>query len=216
MRGLALLCLVVLAACKAQGGPSSAGVPFSDDFNRPELGPNWSVSGGQWVARDGQVYSGGANNAPLFLNVDLPADLVLEVDTFSDTAIVDTKVELMNNGKAHASGYIFILGGWSNSISAIARLDEHGKDRVERRPTGAVGNHWYHWRIEKKGGELRWFLDGRPYIAFHDPAPLDGPGHNRMAFSNWQNQIHYDNLKIWAYADAPASMTTSTTSGSAP
>jgi hypothetical protein len=70
-------------------------------------------------------------------------------------------------------------------------------------PTKVVGKRWYHWRIEKQGGEIRWYLDGKPYMTYSDPHPLDGPGHNRLAFSNWQNQVRYDNLRIWPLASAP-------------
>ncbi len=203
-----------IAACK-RPLPKAAGatVPFSDDFNRSELGPNWHVTGGQWKIDNNQMYTTGAQNAPIFLNVDLPNDIVVEVDVFSESDIVDSKIELMTDGLHHQSGYIFILGGWNNSISTIARLDEHGSDRRERRPTGVVGKRWYHWRIEKKGGELRWFLDGQPYLTFSDLSPLEGPGHNRLAFSNWQNQIRYDNLKIWPYDQAPPIGATKTSTG---
>ncbi len=190
------------SACK-RSEQSVASLPFSDDFERAELGPAWHVSGGQWKLEGGQVYSTGANNAPLFLKVALPDDFVMEVDVTSETPLVDAKVELMTDGRAHQSGYIFILGGWSNTISCIARLDEHGRDRKERSPTGVVGERTYRWRIEKKGGSLRWLIDGEPYLGFEDAAPLQGPGHDRLAFSNWQNQLRYDNLRIWAFDQAP-------------
>ena len=191
-----------LVACKQQP-PSAKSVPFADDFSRAELGPDWFPSGGHWIVDQGAAYSTGANNAPCFLQVALPADVVVEVDVRSETTAVDSKLELMTDGRTHQSGYIFILGGWSNQISAIARLDEHGKDRREKRPTEVVGNKTYRWRIEKKGGDLKWYVDGRLYLTFEDPKPLDGPGHDRLALSNWQNQLRYDNLQIWPYADAP-------------
>ena len=190
-------------ACKRAEAPAAAPLPFSDTFDRPSFGKLWHPSGGYWRLRDGYVYTTGANNAPLFLNVDLPADLVLEVDIQSDTTQVDAKIELMTDGRTHQSGYIFILGGWSNKMSVIARLDEHGDDRKVKQPTGAVGKRSYRWRIEKKGGRLDWYIDGKPYMSYEDPKPLDGPGHNRLGFSNWQNQLRYDNLRIWAHADAP-------------
>jgi hypothetical protein len=199
---ISIFCLLFAGACKERA-PATHGVPFSDNFERATLGPDWYASGGQWMIDNGAVYTTGANNQPLFLKVDLPDDVVVEVDVKSETPLVDSKIELMTDGKKHQSGYVFILGGWKNKISAIARLDEHGGDRKERSPTGVVGDRTYRWRIEKKGGAIRWYLDGELYLSFDDPEPLQGPGNNRLAFSNWQNQIRYDNLRIWPYDQAP-------------
>ncbi len=202
-----ILLLLPLAACTADVTRPTATVPFSDDFDRAALGDNWSRYGGDWIIDKGNVYSIYAINIPLFLNVELPKDVVVEVDVMSETGEVDSKVELMADGKRHESGYIFILGGWSNSLSCIARMDEHGRDRKVRQPTGVNGNKWYRWRIEKKGGSLKWLIDGQPYLAFEDEEPLDGPGHDRLAFSNWENKVRYDNLKIWPYDQAPKTST---------
>lgn len=199
-------------ACKRRPAATAKGVPFEDTFDRADLGPDWFASGGHWTIDNGAVYTSGAHNAPLFLKVDLPAEVVVEVDIMSETDAVDSKIELMTDGRTHQSGYIFILGGWRNQLSVIARLDEHGLDRQVRQPTGAVGKRWYRWRIEKTGGDLRWLIDGQPYMAFEDPKPLDGSGHNRLAFSNWQNQIRYDNLRIFPLGAAPPVTTRTATS----
>lgn len=205
-----LSAVLALNACKKDGGGVHHSVPFSDDFDRADLGPDWWKSGGHWTIDQGTVYTTGADNAPLFLKVDLPNDVVVECDVKSETPLVDSKIELMNNGRDHASGYIFILGGWQNKISSIARLDEHGKDRQERTPTAVTGPKSYHWRIEKKAGDIRWYLDGKPYMTFDDKQPLEGTGHNRLSFSNWQNEVRYDHLRIWPYDQAPK-INTSTT-----
>jgi hypothetical protein len=177
-------------------------LPFHDDFERAELGDDWYPSGGQWRIEDGRLFTPGGNNAPCFLRAVLPPDVVVELDVEVGRQ-VDAKVELMTDGLTHASGYVFIMGGWDNERSVIARLDEHGRDRVEKKPTGARPNAEQHWRIEKQGGALRWFVDGRLYMKHDDPEPLSGPGHDRFAFSNWQSQLAFDDLSIWPYADAP-------------
>ncbi len=180
-----------------------AELPFEDNFDRKKLGDTWYNTGGQWMIDSNNAFTTGGNQAPLFLRINLPADVVIEIDVMSETTTVDCKVEIMTDGRTHSSGYVFIFGGWTNSISAIARLDEHGNDRRTKSPTGAQAKKWYRWRIEKKGGEIKWFVDGQPYLTFNDPEPLSGPGHNRFALSNWQNRIRYDNLKIWPYDKAP-------------
>lgn len=206
MRTVSFLGLVGLAgACTVPPNDVKdlADLPFADDFDRAKLGPMWRPTGGHWTIERGAAFSSGAQNQPLFLDVALPADVVVEVDVTSDTRVVDAKLELMTDGRRHQSGYIFILGGWDNTISTIARLDEHGRDRVEKRPTGVRGNQTYRWRIEKRGGQIRWLIDGKPYLQFDDPDPLEGPGHDRLALSNWTNQVRWDNLRIWAAESAP-------------
>ena len=204
-----LLWLVLLAACTApEHDKPTATVPFQDDFDRSSLGEHWAHYGGDWIIDKGSAYSIYSINIPLFLKAELPKDVVVEVDVMSDTPKVDVKVELMADGRRHESGYIFILGGWDNSMSVIARMDEHGRDRKVRRPTNAVGKRWYRWRIEKKGGKIRWLLDGKPYMTYDDSSPLEGEGHNRFAFNNWQNEVRFDNLRIWPYDAAPKTSTT--------
>ena len=205
---LAACLFLAIAACK-RPEVGVVTIPFADDFDREQLGESWFPTGGHWVIDNGAVLTTGANNAPLFLRAPLPNDVVVEVDITSDTSAVDAKIELMTDGRTHQSGYIFILGGWNNKLSAIARLDEHGRDRKTKSPTEVKGRTSYHWRIEKKGGDIKWFIDGRPYMTYSDPKPLEGPGHDRLALSNWQNQLRYDNLRIWPYEEAPPKPTPS-------
>ncbi len=208
--GLALTLGLASIGCKSEAESTPTRMPFTDNFDRAELGPDWFPSGGHWTISNGTVYTTGANNAPLFLKAKLPNDLVMEVDIKSETKAVDAKIELMTDGRTHQSGYIFILGGWDNKLSVIARLDEHGEDRKAMQPTRAVGGKSYRWRIEKKGGSIKWFIDGKLYMTYEDKEPLQGAGHDRVAFSNWQNELRYDNLKIWAHDKAPPVSTSST------
>jgi hypothetical protein len=50
--------------------------------------------------------------------------------------------------------------------------------------------------VTKRGGTLRWELDGDIALELVDPAPLSGSGHDRFGFSSWSNDTWFDNLKI--------------------
>lgn len=178
--------------------PVTASVPFRDDFNRTELGEHYFATGGFWRPLDGWLYSPGVKNNPLWLQASLPRDAVVEFDARSDSGDGDIKAEIFGNGRDHASGYVLVFGGWKNTTSIIARLDEHGRDRVERKDVQVERGRTYRWRIERKGRELRWFIDGQPFLTYDDPRPLEGPGHDRFAFGTWVTDAYFDNLSVRA------------------
>jgi hypothetical protein len=39
-------------------------------------------------------------------------------------------------------------------------------------------------------------IDGKPFLTFKDPAPLQGSEHQYFAFSNWEAPVYFDNLRI--------------------
>lgn len=176
--------------------PVTASVPFSDDFERTEIGPSYFAIGGHWRIEKGVLHSPGVKNNPLWLQARLPDDVAVELDVRSESNEGDIKCEIFGNGRDHASGYIVVFGGWSNSISVLARLDEHGRDRKENRSLRVQKGKTYHVRIERKGGMLSWYLDSALVLQWDDPAPLRGPGHDRFGFSSWEADLFFDNLKI--------------------
>jgi hypothetical protein len=171
------------------------------------------TTGGLWRVVDGQLLSPGVKNNPLWLRASLPNDVAVEFDVRSMSPEGDIKVEIFGDGSDHASGYVLIHGGWNNSISIIARLDEHGpsfntlnmaqyaadtRTRVEAAPFRVEIGRTYHWRIERRGKVITWFIDGQPFMRFDDPLPLTGKGHDRFGFSSWEAQLYFDNLKVEA------------------
>ena len=68
--------------------------------------------------------------------------------------------------------------------------------RVEANPYPVQTGKTYHWRIERRGSVLRWFIDGQPFLELDDPFPLEGSGHDRFGFSAWEAQLYFDNLRI--------------------
>jgi hypothetical protein len=229
--------------------PVSAAVPYEDKFDRATLGEQWWSNGGLWRIVDGQLYSPGVGNNPLWLKARLPPDVRIEFDARSEGPDGDVKWELDGDGRNHSTGYLFLFGAWHNRESRIAKLDEHAFTQDELRAQLAAvarpvprqldfldslqepfvqwgarrdlsriqdGSYWgretpfivkrmdlkverghtYHVLVTKKGGLLRWELDGQPALELNDPSPLSGSGHDRFGFSSWANDTYFDNLRI--------------------
>ena len=87
------------------------------------------------------------------------------------------------------------MGGWKNTLSAIARQQEHASDRVTRADPRVPGKK-YHWTIRRQGRVLSWLVDGQPFLTLDDPDPLRGPAHRYFALSGWESKVHFDNLTI--------------------
>jgi hypothetical protein len=190
-----------LAACLPKTDDASAPAPFSDDFERDDLGPRYKKSGGTWTIKDGALHSTGEKNIPLWLDVPLSKNVRVELTTVSRSPAVDTKIEIFGDGLRHESGYIIILAGWNNTISTIARLDEHEKTRVEKR-TRFEKDKPYKWTVERTNGrDLTLKIDGEEIVTYADRDPLFGPRNNKLAFTNWQSDVSYDDLVITPLPD---------------
>lgn len=171
-------------------------VPFSDDFNRAQLGENWFSTGGHWRIVNGALYSPGVKNNPLWLQAKLPANAIVEFDVRAENGDGDAKFEIFGNGRDHASGYVGIFGGWKNSVSVLARQDEHARNRKESRTMKVETGRTYRFKIERAGDTLNWHIDGQPFLSWKDEAPLKGAGHDRFGFSTWATDVYFDNLTV--------------------
>ena len=108
-------------------------VPYQDKFDRASLGDAWWSNGGQWRIVDGQLYSPGVGNNPLWLKARLPPDVRVEFDVRSEGADGDIKWEMYGDGRTHSTGYLFLFGAWRNRESRICKLDEHALTQDETR-----------------------------------------------------------------------------------
>jgi len=190
-----------VAGCKIEKLPPAG--PSSDDFQRAELGEAWQTTGGNWRIENGELVIDHAYNHPLWLRRPIPEDAVIELDCWSNDDVGDLKVEAWGDGKSFstttsytATSYVFIFGGWKNQISAIARMNEHGADRRTRMDVRVEKGKRYHWRIARRGGHIDWQIDGKPFLSFDDPRPIEGRAHSYFGFNDWEAELHFDNLKI--------------------
>lgn len=196
-----LLCWT--AACTPQGDPPLEATGFHDDFERDELGPAWHNTGGPYELVAGELRAHGARNRPLWLRRRLPDDVRIEFDVHSESKDGDIKVEVFGDGHSHATttsytatSYVVIFGGWNNRYNVLARMDEHGKDRIEGPRFPVEQGTTYHMKIERQAGHLRVWANDTQILELDDPKPLRGKGHDHFAFNNWRSDVYFDNLHI--------------------
>jgi hypothetical protein len=199
---LALICVV---GCKVKDPPPITET-WTDTFDRGKPGTDYYKTGKGYDIVDGALSARGAHNHPLWLRKKLTRDVRIELDCWSNEDRGDIKIELFGDGHSYdpdggrymASGYEIIFGGWYNSKSIIARMDEHGKDLAERTLPKVVAKQRYHWKIERQGQKVTWWIDDlqTPFLVYDDPHPLDGPGHEYLGFNNWETDTWFDNLVV--------------------
>lgn len=198
--------VLVIAGCKVKDPPPIEG-PWSDDFARDEVGSNYYKTGGGFRVVDGALAVQGAHNKPLWLRKKLPRDVKIELTAWSNSPEGDIKIEVFGDGRSFdpdgnrymATGYVLVFGGWSNSKSILARMDEHGEvnvDLVERRQPKVEPGRKYRWTITRRGKKVDWQIDGQPFLSFDDLQPLEGPGHEYLGFNNWETDTRFDDLVV--------------------
>lgn len=201
----ALFTVWIIASCTPLGDPALPPDGFHDDFERGALGEAYRSTGPLRLYRieGGELRVEGAKNRPLWLARRLPRDVRVEFIARSESPEGDIKVELFGDGVSKATsasytatGYVIVFGGWNNSRNIIARLDEHGADRVVGKAKRVEPGKNYQVLIERRGNLLTVAIDGEEIMRLDDPAPLYGRGHDHFAFNNWSSKLAFDDLRI--------------------
>jgi hypothetical protein len=205
MRGWLVLLVPVLAACKVKDPPPIT-ERWTDPFDHEAFGKDYYKTGPGYEVTDGKLSAKGAHNHPLWLRKKLTRDIQIEFDCWSTEPRGDLKIELLGDGHSFdpdggaymATGYEVIFGGWYNTKSIIARLDEHGSEVAARADTKVVPNQHYHWKIERRGKNVTWWIDDttKPFLEYVDEHPLEGMGHEYFGFNNWETDTWFDNLVV--------------------
>jgi hypothetical protein len=206
---LALAVALVVWRIATQSSGSGAGAQAAlvrIDFESDVLSRFTSLAQGAARVQGGVLQVQGLMNRPLWLQQPLPHDVRVKVKARGMGPEGDVKVELFGDGKSGfvgdpraaytATGYIVVMGGWHNTISAIAKQHEHGHDRAERSDFRVEPGRWYEWVIERRGGRLTWTIDGLAFLELDDPAPLYDDEHRFFAFSDWTSPVEFDDLVI--------------------
>lgn len=188
--------------------------PFEDSFERGMLGDDWRTLGGAWRVQDGKLCGQAAHNRGIWLTRRLPTNARIEFDAQSASPDGDLKVELWGDGLSgatsvsynNATSYLAILGGWKNTLHVLARLDEHGSDRLELRidPSdddprmrAVAPGQIYRFKIERTDGRtVSFWVDDLLIHKLSDPEPLVGAGHDHFGFNDWDAPVCFDNVRV--------------------
>jgi len=150
----------------------------------------------------------------VWLKRRLPKNARIEFTATSSSPNGDIKVEAWGDGESAAKGtsyddatsYIAIFGGWKNSLHVLARLEEHGSNRLEARllpgsedlrTAPVVEGKSYRFEIERTDGRtVRFLVDDVLIHALEDPSPLFGPGHDHFGFNDWEVPVCFDDVLV--------------------
>jgi hypothetical protein len=197
----------------AKPGPTIS-APWSDNFDRAELGSEWRTLSPAWKIQNGKLCVRGARNKGAWLSRRLPTNARIEFDAYAESPEGDLKVELWGDGESgataasytNATSYLAILGGWKNKKHVLARINEHGDDRLEidvdplsddERMRAVAAGQAYHFKIERADGKtLVVAVNGTVYFELADREPLQGAGHEHFGFNDWDAPVCFDNLKV--------------------
>lgn len=207
-----LLCIatsMLCISCKTReigsGAPTNKykrTLVFEDNFNRAATGKDWKRGYGEdgkgkWRIEKGWLRADNIKNDPLWLTRPLPDKVRVEFDAQALSKDGDVKFEIFGDGKQHSSGYVAILGGWKNSLDIIARLDEHGKDRLSKPSIRPKANTTYRLAAERTDDNLRFYVNDKLVLTYKDKKALRGPQHQFFAFNDWTAPVRFDNIKIY-------------------
>lgn len=188
--------------------------PFRDDFERAELGDDYVALSSAWHLEQGKLCASGAKNQGVWLARALPPRVRIELDAVALDAAGDLKVEIFGDGRSgatkttydDATGYLAVLGGWKNTLHVLARLNEHGDDRLvievaedndDPRTRPVQPGQPYHFKFERRNDTvLSWWVNGILYLELNDEEPLSGVGHDHFGFNDWVAPVCFDNLEI--------------------
>ena len=188
--------------------------PWEDGFDRAELGADWASLSPAWKIQSGRLCVRGARNKGAWLLRRLPVNARIEFDAYAESPDGDLKVELWGDGQSgatatsytNATSYIAILGGWKNKKHVLARINEHGEDRLEidvdpqsddERMRAVASGQPYRFKVERADGKtVQVSVNGTLYFELADREPLAGAGHEHFGFNDWDAPVCFDNLKV--------------------
>jgi len=188
-----------------------ANLPMTSTGSSPGQ-TGWTPVAVPYRIADAKLNATRAYNHPLWLRRKLPRDVVIEFDVMSKSQAGDIKGRALRRWRVFRPGQGTLYDptrlcesswvGGHNSNSIIGRLGEHDDAvKAQRRGSPASPRPWNQAAPTISPSPVRvgssdWRLDGVPFLAWTDPSPLSGSGHEFFAVNDWEADVSFDNLRI--------------------
>jgi hypothetical protein len=181
--------------------PATWAMVFSDDFNRPALGPDWKIVQGDWSLKEGALVSSGGT---LLCARKFPGlhKVTFDAEAAPNPALSDISPFIQAGARGHAEGYLLQFGGHNNECSAIQRT---GKLLRDNRTCRIVPGRAHSLAAEFDGQNVRLTVDGKTVLEYREFLPLIGPDHERVGFYVHEGVIKIRNLKVYNSPARPQS-----------
>ena len=169
-----------------------------DVMRRWSCDDRWTWFGG--IARNGPAVAWNKHTFTGDFSVELCGAIQMRagIKEYSDAR--DMNVTVAADGRDLTSGYSFIYGGWDNTLTCLTRKGEivaRATDARKHKFSRSSNMHrrWWYYKIERKGGRLRWYVDNELVLEYTDPEPLGG---NRIALWAYDVGISVPRVRIGA------------------
>ena len=162
-------------------------------MNRWRCDPRWSFFGGE--SKDGVAAIWHKSTLRGDLNIEFAAGIRHQaVRGGYQTFASDMNLVICGNGTSLASGYGFVMGGWSNTGTAITRNGRVVAQSTFNIPKD-IHRRWFYFKVTKRKGHLKYYIDHKLILEYVDPRPLpDG----QVALWTWQNGLMVARVRMAA------------------
>jgi len=173
---------------------------FQDDFERTELGGDWTSNDA--VISKGRMLVGSSQPACAKIAKAFPSDVKIEfdADAFEGKPPCDLSVTLAAERLSDMSwNYLLAFGGENNTVNKIigGRKLKGMRDKNPKRIIEPKRK--YHIIATKEGKRLSLMLDDELLLESYDDEIMGGPGFDAVGLVTW-NGMYVDNVRVYERA----------------
>ena len=233
---LAMLGLLLSGALAAPGasaqseseektGPGSAEeqgweLVFTDEFEREQVGDDWTTVDGKWRIKDGALRGSGtllsargfpaSDQPPGYQRIEFKAATDVQPLAFLQTGADESDVRVSDlssiihakapedigeNENAFGTGYFFQFGGFWNSRHRIVKAGDQLV--ADEEPTVKIQpDKMHHIIAENDKGHVRFFVDGELILEYDERMSLLGSSQNHVGFY-FYTAAKVDEVKVY-------------------